>query len=89
MRSSSELQKFIRDQEASPAQRGTPRESVHAALGRLEAVSYTKGVEAALSRIENLAAMIPGRIPAKEVIRLIGVERDGIVADWQKAICPR
>lgn len=89
MRTSTELHRFIADQESSPEQRGTPRESVDAALKRLEAVAYTKGVEAALTRIEMLASMVPGRISAKEVIRLIGVERDAIVGEWQKKVCPR
>jgi len=86
MRTSQELHRFVAEQEASPEVRGTPRESVDAALKRLEAVSYTKGVAAALSRVETLASMVPGRISAKEVIRLIGVERDAIVAEWQKQI---
>ncbi len=89
MRTSAELGQFIRDQELSPEQRGTPRESVDAALRRLENVAYTKGVEAALSRIEILAAIIPSRISAKEIIRMIGVERDTIVAEWKAKICPR
>ncbi len=88
MRTSQELNLFVAEQEASPEVRGTPRESVDVALKRLEAVAYTKGVAAALSRVESLASMVPGRISAKEVIRLIGVERDAIVADWKKTVRP-
>jgi hypothetical protein len=88
MSPSHKLQLFIAEQEASPELRGTPRESVESALKRLESVAYTKGVAAALSRVETLACMVPGRISAHEVIRLIGVERDAIVAEWQKTVRP-
>lgn len=84
MPSSTELHRFIAYQESSPELRGTPREAALYAIDRVEAVAYTKGVEAALSRIEMLAAIVPGRISAKEVIRLIGVERDAIIGEWRR-----
>ncbi len=84
MSSSSEIHRFIVEQESSPAVRGSPREAVLTAVERAEAVAFSKGVELALSRIEMLVAIVPGRISGAEVIRMAACERDAIIGEWRK-----
>jgi hypothetical protein len=89
MNTSTELSQFLCEQESSPAVRGNPREAVESALKRIENVAYTKGVEAALSRIEMLAYIQANHAQAKEIVRMIGRERDLIVAEWRNKIYPK
>lgn len=88
MATSSTIREFVRAQESSPAVQASPREAIEASVQRAEAVAYSKGLVEGLSRLEKLAAIVPGRISGADVIRMIGNERDAAIMEWEKRYTP-
>lgn len=68
--------------EMNPANGPTPSEALAAATQRLEAVAYAQGFEAALSRLEMLAAVAPESVTKSQLIDLLKREVTACIGNW-------
>lgn len=65
-----------------PANGPTPAEALLAATKRMEAVAYARGFDAALSRLELLAAIAPESVTKAQLVDLLKSEVSACVAEW-------
>lgn len=68
--------------ETNPANGPTPSEALLAATKRLEAVAYARGVEAALSRLEMLAAVVPESVTKVQLVEMLKREVAACIGEW-------
>lgn len=66
--------------ETNPANGPTPSEALSAATKRIEAVAYARGFEAALSRLEMLAAVVPES--KAQLVEMLKREVTACIGEW-------
>lgn len=69
-------------EETNPANGPTPTEAMQEALRRLEAVAYAKGFEAALTRLEMLAAVVPDSVTKAQLVDMLKREVQACIGEW-------
>jgi hypothetical protein len=68
--------------ETNPANGPTPSEALLTATKRLEAVAYARGFEAALSRLEMLAAIVPESVTKAQLVDMLKREVTACIGEW-------
>lgn len=68
--------------ETNPANGPTPTEALADAIKRLEAVAYARGFEAALSRLEMLAAIVPESVTKAQLVGMLKREVAACIGEW-------
>jgi len=68
--------------EMNPANGPTPIEALNAATKRIEAVAYARGFEAALSRLEMIAAVVPESVTKVQLVEMLKREVTACVGEW-------
>lgn len=68
--------------ETNPANGPTPSEALAAATKRLEAVAYARGFDAALSRLEMLAAVCPESVTKAQLVEMLKREVVASIGEW-------
>ena len=81
------LHRFVRPSsfvstETNPANGPTPAEALAAAIKRLEEVAYARGFEAALSRLEMLAAIVPESVTKAQLVGMLKREVAACIGEW-------
>lgn len=81
------LHRFVRPSsfvatETNPANGPTPAEALAAAIKRLEEVAYARGFEAALSRLEMLAAIVPESVTKSQLVEMLRSEVTACIGEW-------
>lgn len=81
------LHRFVRPSsfvstETNPANGPTPAEALAAAIKRLEEVAYARGFEAALSRLEMLAAIVPESVTKSQLVEMLKSEVTACIGEW-------
>ncbi len=68
---------FIADQNNRELQ-PTPQEALDAAILRIKQVAYAQGVEAGLSRLEMMAAIIPSSVTKAQIVQMLKNEAEAL-----------
>ena len=68
--------------ETNPANGPTPTEALLTATKRLEDVAYAKGFEAALTRLEMLAAVVPESVTKSQLVEMLKREVMSCIGEW-------
>ena len=70
-------------EETDPANGPTPSEALLTATKRLENVAYAKGFEAALIRLEMLAAVVPESVTKSQLVEMLKREVISCIGEWK------
>lgn len=68
--------------ETNPANGPTPNEALQSAVKRIEAVAYARGFEAALSRLEMVASVVPESVTKMQLLAMLKKEVESCIGDW-------
>lgn len=68
--------------QTNPANGPTPEEALLSATKRLVDVAYARGFEAALSRLEMLAAVVPESVTKAQLVDMLKREVTACIGEW-------
>lgn len=85
VRCSALLGAFVASQSAMD-ERLTPAQALAAAVNRIEAVSYTRGMQDALSRMEMVSAIVPETMTKLQMLALLKKEIEVCIARWERDV---
>ncbi len=84
MKSGLTLSSFIACQ-TNPAIGPTPAESLASAIKRIESLAYARGFDAAMGRLQMLAAIVPESVSKTTLIEMLKREVEAGIAEWRKS----